>query len=69
MTPDMVRPTIVVGILLAAASYAATKELQWETKPPLRPTTPVERVAVPVASTTPWQSDAVTVKPDQIFQE
>lgn len=72
MTADIVRPMIVVGILLAAAGYAATKELQWEAELPLRPAAPVERierVATPLAPSTTWQADAVTVQPEQIFQD
>jgi len=44
MNAGIKRPVVVMGILLAAAGYAATKE--WE-----------------------WQADALTVQPEQIFQD
>jgi hypothetical protein len=57
-----VRPALVVGILLAAASYAATKEWQWQAEVPLWPVSSLERTGT-------WYTEAVTVQPEQIFQD
>jgi hypothetical protein len=69
MTATIVRPTVVVGILLAAAAYAATKEWQWQVELPLLPMAQVERVDTPLSQTATWQTEAVTVQPEQIFQD
>ena len=69
MSADIVRPAVVVGILLAACSYAATKEWQWQGDVPLVPVAQVERVEPESPPAGTWQIDAVTVQPEQIFQE
>lgn len=63
------RPALVVGILLAAASYAATKEWQWQADPPLMPVTQLERTDSPLERTGAWHTEAETVQPEQIFQD
>jgi hypothetical protein len=62
MTAEIVRPALVVAILLAAASYAATKEWQWRADVPLLPDSRLERTGT-------WHTEAVTVQPEQIFQD
>jgi hypothetical protein len=60
---------VVAGILLAAGSYAATKEWQWQGESDflaVRPIAEVERMDV---SPPVWPADAVTVQPEQIFQD
>ena len=69
MTAEIVRPTLVIGILLAAASYAATKEWQWQGDLPLLPVAQIERTESPLERTGSWQTEAVTVQPEQIFQD
>ncbi|MEX2221265.1 MAG: hypothetical protein WEG40_05640 [Candidatus Rokuibacteriota bacterium] len=63
------RPVVVIGIVLAAAGYAATKEWQWQEESlPIVPVAQVERVEDSRAAIQ-WQGDAVTAEPDQIFQD
>ena len=69
MTADIVRPALVVGILLAAASYAATKEWQWQVDLPLLPVTQVEQTDSRLERTGTWHTEALTVQPEQIFQD
>jgi hypothetical protein len=69
MTADIVRPALVVGILLAAASYAATKEWQWQADLPFLPVAQIERIDVPLERAGTWHTEAVTVQPEQIFQD
>jgi hypothetical protein len=64
MSVGFIRPILVVGILLAAGSYAATKEWQWQ----------ADADAVPLVQVTEerdesWQTAAVTVRPEQIFED
>jgi len=65
------RPALVVGILLVAASYAATKEWQWQFQadPPLMPVAQIDRTDSPRERTGTWHAEAVTVQPEQIFQD
>ena len=68
MTTDIVRPALVLGILLAAGSYAATKEWQWEVDLPLVPVAHIERTESP-GQRTAMETDAETVRPEQIFED
>ena len=64
------RPILVLSILLAAVGYAATKEWEWQADAdslPLLRVSQVERVAATGRDAT-WQTEAVTVQPEQIFQ-
>ena len=67
------RPVLVVGILLVAAGYAATKEWEWQADADALPLVRVaqeERVADSSIPRDPsWQTAAVTVQPEQIFQD
>jgi hypothetical protein len=67
MTAEIVRPALVVGILLAAASYVATKE--WQADLPLLPVAQIERTDFPLERTGTWHTEAVTVQPEQVFQD
>jgi hypothetical protein len=69
MSTDIVRPALVLGILLAAGSYAATKEWQWEVDLPLVPVVQIERADPPVERISAWETDAVTAQPEQIFED
>ncbi|HEY7653626.1 MAG TPA: hypothetical protein VIG07_12455 [Methylomirabilota bacterium] len=69
MTAEIIRPALVVGILLAAASYAATKDWQWQADLPLLPVAQVERPDARLERAGGWQTEAVTVQPEQIFQD
>ncbi len=64
-----VRSALVVGILLAAAGYAATKEWQWQADVPLLPVAQVERPDSRLERAGTWHTEAVTVQPEQIFQD
>ena len=72
MSAGIRRPVLVVGILLVAAGYAATKE--WEGQADAD-ALPLVRVAQeePADSSIPrdpiWQTAAVTVQPEPIFQD
>lgn len=71
MNTGIMRPMLVAGILLAAGSYAATKEWQWQGESDVLAVTPiaqVERIEVSSADGT-WPVDAVTVQAEQIFQD
>jgi len=63
------RPVLVIGILLAAAGYAATKEWQWQADADVLPLVRVAQVEDSSAPRDGWQTDAVTVQPEQIFQD
>lgn len=66
------RPVLVVGILLAAVGYAATKEWEWQADADSLPLVRVAQVERGDSSTprhASWQTDAVTVQPEQIFQD
>ncbi len=64
-----VRSALVVGILLAAAGYAATKEWQWQADLSFLPVAQVERPDARLERPGTWQTEAVTVQPEQIFQD
>jgi len=64
MSVGIVRPVLVAGILLAAASYAATKEWQWQADADV-----VSFMRVAEEGEESWQIAAVTVQPEQIFQD
>lgn len=71
MSAGIVRPMLVAGILLAAGSYAATKEWQWQGDEDLlaiRPIAQVERLDTASADRG-WLAEAITVQPEQIFQD
>lgn len=58
----MGRTTLVLGTLLIAGSFAATKDLGYHDAPV------VTQQADSAATGGGWQQDAVTVQPDQIFE-
>jgi hypothetical protein len=58
------RPILVAGIVLAAGSYAATKEWQWQADADAVPL-----VQVAEQRDESWQTAAVTVQPEQIFED
>ena len=59
------RPTIVLGILLIAGSYAATKDLGTDDSP-IVPVAEFDSTEVDLRDST-WPNGAVTVQPEQIF--
>jgi hypothetical protein len=72
MSAGIRRPVLVVGILLAALGYAATKEWEWQadTDPlPLLRVSQVERGDASAPGDGSWRTDAVTVQPEQIFED
>jgi hypothetical protein len=72
MNSGITRPVVVVAILLAAAGYAATKEWEWQADAdplPLLRVSQIERVDGGGARDGSWRADALTVQPDQIFQD
>ena len=58
----MGRSTIVLGALLIAGSFAATKDLGYED------VTQQIKSSDRAASDAWWRHEAVTVRPDQIFE-
>jgi len=72
MNAGITRPVVVVGILLAAAGYAATKEWEWQADAdalPLMRVAQEERADSSISRDLIWQTAAVTVQPEQIFQD
>jgi len=72
MSAGIRRPVVVVGILLAAAGYAATKEWQWQAGAdplPIVQVTQVDREDSSGPHDGSWRTVAVTVQPEQIFQD
>ncbi|MGH7412824.1 MAG: hypothetical protein ACREKJ_01310 [Candidatus Rokuibacteriota bacterium] len=70
MSPRAVRPVVVMGILLTALGYAATKEWQWQADAgPLLRVAQVAREDAEALRDRSWQVEAVTVRPEQIFQD
>jgi hypothetical protein len=67
MTTEFIRPVVLAGILLAVGSYLATKEWQWQTDVPLAPAAQVRQAASPAEAAGPGPTEAVTVRPEQIF--
>lgn len=70
MSAGIERPVLVLGIVLAVVGYAATKEWEWQVgADPL----PLVRIAQTEDASAPrdhtWRTDAVTVEPEQIFQD
>jgi hypothetical protein len=66
------RPVVVMGILLVAAGYAATKEWEWQAGADPLPIVQIAQVDRPDSSLPPegsWRTEAVTVQPEQIFQD
>jgi hypothetical protein len=53
-----------MGILLAAGSYAATKEWQWQADADVVPLAQVAEVR-----DESWPAAAITVQPEQIFED
>jgi hypothetical protein len=62
----MGRTTLVLGTLLIAGSFAATKDLGYDDAPVV--TQQAESAATDAAAGGWWRQDAVTVQPDQIFE-
>lgn len=72
MNAGIKRPVVVVGILLAAAGYAATKEWEWQADAdpvPLLRVSQIERAEADGPRDGSWRAEALTVQPDQIFQD
>lgn len=74
MSARIRRPVLVVGILLVAAGYAATKEWEWQADVDALPLVRVaqeERADSSIPPDLKWQTAAaaVTVQPEQIFQD
>jgi hypothetical protein len=72
MSAGVKRPVVVVGILLVAAGYAATKEWQWQAGADPLPIVHIAQVDRADSSLPPegsWRTEAVTVQPEQIFQD
>jgi hypothetical protein len=72
MSAGMKRPVVVLGILLAAAGYAATKEWEWQAGAdplPIVQIAQLERADSSGPLQGSWQTAAVTVQPEQIFQD
>jgi len=72
MSAGIRRPVLVVGILLVAAGYAATKEWEWQADADALPVVRVAQEERADSSSPPdlnWQTTAVTVQPEQIFQD
>lgn len=71
MSPGIRRPVLVVAIILAAAGYAATKEWEWQSDAdalPLLQVSQIERADLGPRDAS-WRAEALTVQPDQIFQD
>ena len=72
MSTGIKRPVLVVAILLAAVGYAATKEWEWQADAdglPVLQVAQLERGDASVPRDDIWRIDAVTVQPEQIFQD
>jgi hypothetical protein len=72
MSAGTIRPAIVAGILLAAVGYAATKEWQWQADADAVQLMRVAQVEQPGAGAPRdenWRTEAITVQPEQIFQD
>jgi hypothetical protein len=72
MNTGIRRPVLVVAILLAAAGYAATKEWEWQADAdtmPLLHVAQIDRGAAGGSRDAGWRTDALTVQPEQIFQD
>ena len=69
MNAGISRPIVVVGILLAAAGYAATKEWEWQADADPLPLLRVSQIESGGPRDASWRTDAVTVEPTQIFQD
>ena len=71
MNAGIRRPVLVMGILLAAVGYAATKEWEWQADAdplPLLRVSQIERGDAGPRDGS-WRADALTVQPEQIFQD
>ncbi len=72
MNAGIRRPVLVVGILLVVIGYAATKEWEWQADADALPIVRVaqeERGGASTPRDLSWQTGAVTVQPEQIFQD
>jgi hypothetical protein len=72
MSAGIRRPVLVVGILLVAAGYAGTKEWEWQADVDALPLVRVaqeERAGSSIPPDLNWQAAAVTVQPEQIFED
>jgi hypothetical protein len=72
MNRGIKRPVVVIAILLAAAGYAATKEWEWQADAdplPLLRVSQIDRGDAGGLRAGTWQADALTVQPEQIFQD
>jgi hypothetical protein len=61
------RPTIVLGILLIAGSYAVTNDLGIDDSP-LVPVADFDPAELGARDSSTWPNGAVTVQPEEIFQ-
>jgi hypothetical protein len=72
MSAGIRRPVLVLGILLAVVGYAATKEWEWQAGAdplPLLHVSQIERGDADGPRDATWLTDALTVQPEQIFQD
>ena len=69
MNTGIKRPVLVVAILLAAVGYAATKEWEWQADADSLPILRVARIDTGGSRDAGWRTDALTVQPEQIFQD
>jgi hypothetical protein len=69
MSAEIIRRVVLAGILLAAASYLATKEWQWRADVHLAPAAQLQRTVAPAEAAGHWTTQAVTTRPEQIFQD
>ncbi|HEX7216528.1 MAG TPA: hypothetical protein VF578_20115 [Methylomirabilota bacterium] len=60
------RTTLVLGTLLIAGSFAATKDLGYDDASVV--TQQADSATAEAATGGGWRQDAVTVQPDQIFE-
>ena len=70
MTPRVVRPVLVAGILLIAGGYAAMKEWQWQADAEtLLRAAPEPRESSETEPDRDRPREPVTVQPEQIFED
>jgi hypothetical protein len=69
MNTGIKRPVLVVAILLTAAGYAATKEWEWQADADPMPLLRVSQIERTDPRDGSWRADALTVQPEQIFQD
>ena len=69
MNTGIKRPVLVVAILLAAVGYAATKEWEWQRDADPLPLLHIAQIDTGGSRDAGWRTDALTVQPEQIFQD